>query len=119
MLAMAAFAGLAMEGRAQSSEIMKVRFDRSFAVAQNWLPAGEYNIRTVDTGGDSPVLLIESSYGSVLVTANRYEDRAREVVTKPEAIFEVENNKYYLRRIRAAGRSYGFEIIGTPTVQAD
>lgn len=111
--------GLAAGNTAQAGELMKARFDQSFAVGQNWLPAGEYRIRTVDVGGDQPVLLFEGEYGSVLVVANRNRDDSRASSTRPEAVLRVENNKLYLKRLHVAGSNYGFEIPGSPAVQAD
>ncbi|MBL8177786.1 MAG: hypothetical protein JNK48_24120 [Bryobacterales bacterium] len=118
ILALAAWAAIAMTASAQTMPAMKLRINHSFAVAQSWLPAGDYEIRTVDNGSDQPVLLIRSDYGSVLVAANRYDSNGA-VAAKPEAIFEMENNKVYLKRIKMAGRSYGFQVIGAPAVAAD
>jgi hypothetical protein len=117
-LAVAGFVAMSMDTQAQTG-VMKVKIDRSFAVGQNWLPAGEYNIRRVDTGGDAPVLLFESDYGSVMVVANKFRENSLVPGTKTEAVLAVENNKYYLKRLSVAGRSYGFEIPGAPAVQAD
>ncbi|MFN7937056.1 MAG: hypothetical protein U0R19_27280 [Bryobacteraceae bacterium] len=106
-------------GSAQAGELMKARFEQSFAVGQSWLPAGEYRIRTVDVGGDQPVLMFEGEYGSVLVVANRNRDDSHTLRQKPEAVLRVENNKLYLKRLNVAGSSYGFDIVGSPAVQAD
>ncbi len=114
--ALAACIGFAAEARAQSMPSMKLRVNHSFAVGQNWLPAGEYRIQTLNTGSDQPVLAIQSEYGTVLVAANRSSEA---MVEKPEAVFAEQNNKLYLKRIKMAGRSYRFEIIGSPAVAAD
>lgn len=111
--------GLAAGNTVQAGELMKARFEQSFAVGQSWLPAGEYRIRTVDVGGDQPVLMFEGEYGSVLVVVNRYRDDSRVSSAKPEAVLRMENNKLYLKRLNLAGKSYGFEIPGSPAVQAD
>lgn len=100
------------------AQTMKLRVNHSFAVAQSWLPAGDYEIRAVDTGSDQPVLMIRSEYGSVLVAANRV-GAAGAITAKPEAVFAVENNKLYLRTIKMAGSSYGLQLLGSPAVDAD
>lgn len=111
--------GWAVGNTAQAGELMKARFEQSFAVGQNWLPAGEYRIRTVDVGGDQPVLMFQGEYGSVLVVANRNRDEARTSTEKAGAVLRMENNKMYLKRLNVAGSDYGYEILGTPAVQAD
>jgi hypothetical protein len=116
LAAIAACIVFAVEARAQSMPSMKLHVNHSFAVGQNWLPAGEYRIQTLHTGSDLPVLAIQGEYGTVLVAANR---SSQTVVEKTEAVFAERNNKLYLKRIKMAGRSYGFEVIGSPAVAAD
>ncbi|MBS1829540.1 MAG: hypothetical protein JST93_29840 [Acidobacteria bacterium] len=111
--------GWAVGNTAQAGELMKAKFEQSFAVGQSWLPAGEYRIRTVDVGGDQPVLMFQGEYGSVLVVANRNRDEARTSTEKAGAVLRMENNKMYLKRLNVAGSDYGYEILGTPAVQAD
>jgi len=118
IIALAVWAGIAFEAQAQMTPMMKLRVNHSFAVAQSWLPAGDYEIRPVDTGSDQPVLMIRSEFGAVLVAANRVEPMGA-IAAKPEAIFAVENDKLYLRTIRMAGSSFGFQFIGSPAVAAD
>ena len=111
VLALATFAEASLHA-APMTDVLKVRFDRSFAAAQTWLPAGEYSIRQIDSRSDLPVLLIESAYGAVMVPVNRVADFA--IPSRTEAVLEVDNNKYYLKRIRIAGQNYSYEIIGSP-----
>jgi hypothetical protein len=51
---------------------LKVQFPQPVHVNGTWLPAGEYTIRTISNGGDTPLLAIEGGDGkSVLAPARR------------------------------------------------
>jgi hypothetical protein len=83
------------------------------AVGAVTIPSGDYTIRSVDTGNDSPVLAIRSEMGTnVNVLANRIQMPQSGVAEKTELVITGHSGHYQLDKIWIAGQEYGYELAG-------
>ncbi len=111
VLALAAIVTFAACASAQTDS-MKIHFAAPVHVAQTELPAGDYLIRSVETGSDSPVLAFENSEGhSILVPVSRCSPLAGDLAGKSSVVLQPEGGELHLTKIWLAGRSYGYQVI--------
>ena len=92
-------------------------------IAKSELPAGDYTVRYVDIGSDSPYLAFEpvTKGNIVLVSAMRNQLMNGETSGKSSLVFEKTGGNLSLARVTVEGFSYSYEITGrrnnpTPTI---
>jgi hypothetical protein len=105
LMALFAFAG--------SDDRLRVTLPHAIVVGGNHLAAGDYAIRTLDTGADSSVLVFESlqSHVHVAVITSRVPNAVFEPPAKTELVLERDGDTYRLEEIRIADKPYRFEFL--------
>ena len=99
---------------AAQTDSMKVHFPAPVRVATTELPAGDYTIRSVDTGSDSPVLAFQNAEGrAILVAVSRCSPAPGDLAAKSSIVLQPEGGELHLTKIWLAGRGYGYQVIGT------
>lgn len=116
-----ALTGFAVYGAAPF-QALKVHIPEAVQVAQSELPAGDYTVRYVDIGSDTPYLAFEPANGNtILVSAMRNQLMSGETSGKSSLVFEKTGGNLSLARVTVEGFSYSYEITNrrhnqTPTI---
>jgi hypothetical protein len=113
VLALMAMLALALPARAATSENVKVRMDKEFRVGTAALSAGDYSIRVLNTGSDSPTLIFESEDGSrVFAAAWRFPNDFDSTGGETQVVMVTSENGLTVKEVRLAGQAYRYQLIG-------
>jgi hypothetical protein len=113
VLALLATLALAVPARAATSENVKVRMEKEFRVGTAALPAGDYTIRVLNTGSDSPTLIFETGDGNrVFAAAWRFPNDLDSTAGETQVVMSSTENGLTVKEVRLAGQAYRYQLIG-------
>jgi hypothetical protein len=113
LMAVVSLIGLAVHAQAQARERVKVQMAQEFVVRGVVMPAGEYDIRQVETGFAQPMLLIAGPNGhSVLAPARASDLTSSETGAHPALVLMPGAEGLTLRRVLLGGQQ-AFDVIPT------
>jgi hypothetical protein len=104
--------GVVANAQVDSVPQIEANIPFNFVVGDTKLPAGKYQIKTVDDNSNN-VLEIRSdnSRTSVMFDTEDAETRGDQIESKTELVFDKVGDQYFLHQIWVAGSSTGNELI--------
>lgn len=114
LMAVVAVIGLSVQAQAQTRERVKVQMGQEFVVRGVTLPAGEYELRQLETNFPAPTLSICGANGHAILVPVRMVDLiSGETAGHPTLVLLPEAEGLTLKRVLLGGRQ-AFEVIQTP-----
>jgi len=111
LMALVLLIGLSVDGRAQARDRVKVQMTQEFVVRGVTLPAGESDVRQVDTAFAQPTLLIAGPNGhQILVPVRPVDLTSGETAGHPTLVLMPDAEGLTLKKVLLGGRQ-AFEVI--------
>lgn len=95
---------------AQPRDIVHVHLAYAVQAAGNTIPAGDYEIRDIQTGSDVPMLLLHSNSYNAIVPVMRVALDANLVDDKTEVVLARSEKGYSLEHLLIEGRTYRYDF---------
>jgi hypothetical protein len=104
LLAAAAIAAVPVPSRASSGDAIVVTIPFEFAVAGEWLPAGEYTVRRVSQSGSAFQIVRNDGEAAAAVSASGSLQAGRRVAA-PRLVFVENEGIHYLEEVWLSGEN--------------
>lgn len=112
ILAILAIFLIAVPAQADSTSTVKVTLDQAFRVGETLMPSGDYTIRLLKVGSDSPVLVFQTEGNlSVMAAVSRAQTVSGRPDETTELIFNSTELGLSIKEVRIAGQPYRYQII--------
>lgn len=103
---------IAAPAQANSTATVKVTLDQAFRVGDTLMPSGDYKIRLLSVGSDSPVLVFQTEGNlSVMAPVSRVQTDNGRLDETTELIFNSSEQGLSIKEIRIAGQPFRYQII--------
>ncbi len=95
---------------AQQRDVITFHLSQPALATGETLPAGDYQVRELDTANGVPVLLLQSGKFSLLVAAARVPDEPSDFSSATKLVFERRGDSLELSKICLEGRDYHYQL---------
>jgi hypothetical protein len=103
---------MAVPASAGMADTIKVRMDQAFRVGETLMPSGDYNIRLLDTGSDSPVLVFETENGiRIFAAVQRVAAEPGRTEEKTEVVMLSGEQGLQVKEVRVSGQGFRYQVL--------
>jgi hypothetical protein len=103
---------MAVPANAGMADTIKVRMDQAFRVGETLMPSGDYNIRLLDTGSDSPVLVFETdNHVRIFAAVQRVPGEPARTAEATEVVMLNGEQGLQVKEVRVSGQSFRYQIL--------